>query len=71
MVEPQKIDINRMVRFVSVDGVPQPAVVTEVENQEKEIVSLFVMGKWTTTHLQKVEHDEGKRPGSWHWPPRS
>lgn len=66
----QTIDINRMVRYVTVDGQPFPAVVTEVEHPEKEVVSLFVMGKWTSEHKQTVQHDEKKSPNTWHWPPR-
>lgn len=67
----QKIDINRMVRYVTLDGQPIPAIVTEVDNQERETVSLFHMGKWMSGHVQNIAHDESKKPNTWHWPPRA
>lgn len=66
----QKIDINRMVRYVDEHGVVAPAVVTAVHG---DTVSLFVMKEHTTHHVQGIAQSDSseKLPRTWHWPPRS
>lgn len=78
---PQKPSVGRMVHYVargSADGkyksVCRASVITEVEDQEKQVVTLTVFNPQGTSYEYKVEHQETATggpdliPGTWHRP---
>lgn len=73
----QGLGIGRVVHYVAYgtpknefpQGVHRAAIVTEIEDKEKGIVTLCVLnptGMFFNSHL---EFDKtALRPGTWHWP---
>jgi hypothetical protein len=52
-------------------GVCRAATITEVNNQESEDCSILVMNPTGLFFNNHIRHDEGKKPGTWHWPERT
>lgn len=84
MAETQKPSVGRIVHYVAYGtpggefpaGVCRAAIVTEVvqllphADQEHLRVGICVMNPTGLFFNRDIPYDEGKRPGSWHWPER-
>lgn len=76
-----KPSVGRAVHYVSY-GTPngeyrsvcRAATITETELENPELqgetVHLFVTNPGGTYHNLHCRHDEGRAPGTWHWPER-
>lgn len=75
----QKPSIGRVVHYVAYGtpggefpaGVCRAAIITEVVSAVSTHVGLFIMNPTGLFFPSGVPYDdEGKKPGSWHWPER-
>ena len=72
-----KASVARTVHYVSY-GTPggeylpahRAAIITEVNNDETDEVSLCVLNPSGMFFDRFVQHDEDKARGTWHWPER-
>lgn len=85
-VPQQKPSVGRVVHYVAYgtpggefpSGVCRAATITEVgiplgdksQSDPDERCSIFVMNPSGVFFNQGIRHDEGKAPGTWHWPER-
>lgn len=51
-------------------GIPRSAIITEVNNTEKGIISLCVLNPTGMFFNLNVEYSENPKGGYWGWPPR-
>ena len=73
----QKPTINRSVHYQAYGtpngehpSVPRAAIITEVTDETKGIVSLAVFNPTGLFFNCNVEYSETPKPGCWNWPPR-
>ena len=64
----QNPKIGDIVHYVGTNGTHYPSIVTEIENNEIDIVVFATDGHITVAGATEVEYDAECSNGSWHWP---